>query len=167
MKQPLRHRSSKRRIHCTFRSSIYRCQISMSICAAVSLTSSAYDGSICPSERHDLGDHEGSASTPQWALTHNTRGSKCSVCTGVRATLRWRKPDSNHRSRMIRRFRDRLMSPARNSGQRTYGGANATRGPRGRRAPSAGPMVRIRLPPAESRTNSGTDAAFASPRVMR
>src|ERR1700747_2409949 len=43
-----------------------------------------------------------------------------------------RKPDSNHRSRMIRRFRDRLMSPARNSGQRTYGGANATRGPRGR-----------------------------------
>ena len=50
MKQPLRHRSSKSRIHCTFRSSIYRCQISMSTCAAVSSTSSACDRSICPSE---------------------------------------------------------------------------------------------------------------------
>jgi hypothetical protein len=50
MKQPLRHRLSKSRIPRTFRSSIYRCQISMSICAGVSLTSSACDRSICPSE---------------------------------------------------------------------------------------------------------------------
>src|ERR1700739_1068146 len=50
MKQPLRHRLSKSRIPRTLRSSIYRCQISMSICAGVSLTSSACDRSICPSE---------------------------------------------------------------------------------------------------------------------
>ena len=50
MKQPLRHRLSKSRIPSTLRSSIYRCQISMSICAGVSLTSSASDRSICPSE---------------------------------------------------------------------------------------------------------------------
>ena len=50
MKQPLRHRLSKSRIPRTLRCSIYRCQISMSICAGVSLTSSACDRSICPSE---------------------------------------------------------------------------------------------------------------------
>ena len=50
MKQPLRHRLSKSRIPRTLRSSIYRSEISTSICAGVSLTSSACDRSICPSE---------------------------------------------------------------------------------------------------------------------
>ena len=57
-------------------------------------------------------------------------------------TPRWRKPDSNPRSRVTRpRSQDRLMSPLLISRQRERVGANMNRHRRGRRASSAGPRV--------------------------
>jgi hypothetical protein len=70
---------------------------------------------------------------------------------GSQQTLRWREPDSNHRFRVTRpRFQDRLMSPLPDSPP-TEIRREREPTPRGCRAPSAGPMVRIRLPPAKSR----------------
>src|SRR3984893_13054926 len=68
--------------------------------------------------------------------------------SGSYQTRRWRDLDSTHRARATHpRFQDRL---ARDSGQWRYGGANETRGHVDAGHASAGPMVRIRLPPAAS-----------------
>jgi hypothetical protein len=67
---------------------------------------------------------------------------------GERRSLRWREPDSNHWFRVTRpTSQDRLTSPLPDSPP-TEIGREREPTPRGCRAPSAGPMVRIRLPPA-------------------
>ena len=74
------------------------------------------------------------------------------VCT----TLRWRKTDSNHRSR-----------PVKETAAERGSAANLPASPFGTsRHPvlRAGLMVRIRFPPGEGRANSGTDAARGSDR---
>jgi hypothetical protein len=68
---------------------------------------------------------------------------------------RWRKPDSNRRYRVTRsRFEERLMSPPLDSPAYGKLGTNFEPKPRERRVPSAGPMVRIRFPPAGSHTRT-------------
>ena len=65
-------------------------------------------------------------------------------------TLRWREPDSNYRFSITRpRFQDRLMSPLPDSPP-TEIRSEREPTPRGCRAPSAGPMIRILFPPAAS-----------------
>jgi hypothetical protein len=61
-----------------------------------------------------------------------------------------RLPHSISRSRVTRpRFQDRLMLPLPDFPRREIVGADVNRHRRGRRASSAGPRVRIRLPPSE------------------
>jgi hypothetical protein len=73
---------------------------------------------------------------------------------GSHRTPRWREQDSNHRFRVTRpRFQDRLMSPLPDSPP-TEIRPEREPTPRGRRAPSGGPMVRILFPPAESHAKS-------------
>src|SRR6202043_7689 len=70
-------------------------------------------------------------------------------------SLPWREPDSNHRFRVTRlRFQNRLKSPLPDSAP-TEVRREREPTPRGRLAPSAGPMVRIPVPSSsESGANS-------------
>src|SRR5215469_13370068 len=74
-------------------------------------------------------------------------------------TLPWRKPDSNHQYRVIRpRFQEGscrlcLIPPNGKVDERELV-------PRRRRAPSAGPMVRILFPPAESQVRTCLSREF-------
>jgi len=105
------------------------------------------------------------ASSPHWRKTRTFPGTKAK--SGERRTVCWREPDSNHRSRRERDSRRerpprptivvsrddlRLMTPISLS-VRHLSSATAAR-PFTR----AGPMVRIRFPPAVSRQTIGSSA---------
>jgi acyl-CoA synthetase (NDP forming) len=75
--------------------------------------------------------------------------------SGSRLTPRWRKPDSNHRSRVTRpSFRRRLMSLLLDSPHAKKSRREREPTPRGCRAPPAVPMVRILFPPAASQSQT-------------